>query len=65
MSEYRIVRDNYAGYEVQVRRWWWPFWQQCGFCNTHCSIERAEQYAIRHSRPVVKMLGKVKQEQHQ
>jgi hypothetical protein len=27
MSEYRIVRDNYAGFEVQRRTWWWPFWR--------------------------------------
>ena len=34
MAQYRIVRDTYNGYEVQVRRWWFPVWVQLGFCNT-------------------------------
>ncbi len=54
---YRIVRDNYAGYEVQCRPWWWPFWYQAGFVNTHVSLERAEQYALEHSKRYVKYLG--------
>lgn len=44
----RIVRDNYAGYEVQVWRWWFPFWLQAwntGPTNTHSTIERAELFA--------------------
>lgn len=41
----RIVKDAYAGYEVQVKRWWFPFWVQANFTNTHSSIERAEQFA--------------------
>jgi hypothetical protein len=45
MAQYRIVRDTYNGYEVQVRRWWFPFWVQLGFSNTHTSIERAEAWA--------------------
>lgn len=44
--KYRIVRDNYAGYEVQLKRWWWPFWYQKGFINTFSSIDRARNYAI-------------------
>ncbi|MCU7531580.1 hypothetical protein LRM64_20430 [Prescottella equi] len=46
MSEYRIVRDAWAGYEVQVRRWWLPFWVQKGFTNTFSSIEDARDYAL-------------------
>lgn len=57
MTKYRIVTDNYSGYEVQARRWWWPFWVQCGTVNTHQTIERAEQYAHRISGKVVKKLG--------
>lgn len=41
----RIVRDKYAGYEVQVWRWWWPFWTEADFMNTHFSVERAEARA--------------------
>ncbi len=45
MSSYRIVTDAYSGYEVQVRRWWWPIWAQVGFSNTHAAIGKAEKYA--------------------
>jgi hypothetical protein len=62
MAEYRIVRDNYAGYEVQARRWWFPFWVQCDFSNTHTTIERAEEWAAahaqRHAQKEVKRLGR-------
>lgn len=44
-NRYRIVADNYAGYEVQVKRWWFPVWIQKGFVNTFCTIERARDYA--------------------
>lgn len=40
----RIVEDCYAGYEVQVWRWWFPFWLQYGV-NTFPSIERARKFA--------------------
>jgi hypothetical protein len=44
MAQYRIVRDLYLGYEVQIRRWWCPIWMQMDFSNTHPSIERAEKW---------------------
>lgn len=53
----RIVRDQFCGYEVQVWRWWWPFWIQADFCNTHLSIEAAERWAEAYSKPVVKHLS--------
>lgn len=56
--EYRIVRDNYCGYEVQKRVWWSPFWWQVGFCNTHLSIEKAEAFAAADAQPTVKYLGR-------
>lgn len=56
--EYRIVRDSYNGFEVQWRRWWWPFWWQCGFTNSHISVEAAERYAAYHAQGHVKYLGK-------
>lgn len=58
MAEYRIVRDNFAGYEVQIRRWWVPFWVQANFCNTHCSIEAAERWAEQHAQGCVRYLGR-------
>lgn len=57
MAEYRIVSDRYAGYEVQKRVWWWPFWRQVGFSNTHSTIERAEAFALGDANRIVKYLG--------
>jgi hypothetical protein len=56
MNEYRIVRDRYAGYEVQIRRWWFPVWLQVGI-NTHRTIEQAEEFAQGYAKPKVKYLG--------
>jgi hypothetical protein len=44
---YRIVRDNYRGYEAQARAWWSPVWAQLGKdgefgVNTSSSVEEAE-----------------------
>jgi hypothetical protein len=45
---YRIVEDNYLGYEVQSRIWWFPFWLEyrdsIGIANTHPSIEKAKAF---------------------
>ena len=42
-NRYRIVKDNFSGYEAQVRYWFIPFiWLQIGWTNTSLSIERAE-----------------------
>ena len=50
---YRVVTDAYLGFEVQVWRWWWPFWMQCqtenGPSNTWSSLERAEEFAKHHA----------------
>lgn len=57
---YRIVTDRWAGFEVQSWSWWWPFWSQVGFSNTHSYVEDAEAYAQRHARGcanLVKYLG--------
>jgi hypothetical protein len=60
MAEFRIVRDRFCGYEVQIRRWWWPFWVQAGWVNSHTSIEKAEEWARGYSqRFVVKRLGRL------
>lgn len=53
-NEYRIVADDYLGYEVQIRYWWFPKWVQATsygqFANTHRSIEKAEAWANKHSK---------------
>ena len=43
---YRVVRDNYLGFEVQRLRWWWPLWLQVGI-NTFSSLDRAISYVER------------------
>lgn len=57
-TQYRVVRDEWSGYAVQERRWWWPFWVE-GVSNTHGSIEAAERYATQRAKPVVKYLGEL------
>jgi hypothetical protein len=54
---FRIVRDKFAGYEVQHKYWWFPFWFQTGCCNTHRTIEDAEAFAQKNAQYVVKDLG--------
>lgn len=56
-TQYRVVRDSYSGFEVQHRRWFWPFWFQTNYCNTHHSLEDAERFAKARAHQVVKMLG--------
>lgn len=41
---YRIVTDNYLGYEAQVWRAWFPFWVQIGHTNTFKTVEEAENF---------------------
>jgi hypothetical protein len=43
IKKYRIIRDGYSGYEVQVWRIWFPFWIQCGITNTHHTIDEAKK----------------------
>lgn len=52
-TQYRIVRDDYLGFEVQERRrflWWWTSWRQTGFSNTHSTVKHAEAYARKMAR---------------
>ena len=48
--KYRIVTDNFAGFEIQARVWYWPFWYQisgyscCPGINTWKSVERAKMF---------------------
>lgn len=55
-NEYRIVPDSY-GFEVQIRRWWFPFWCQCwnihSCANTFSTRETAAQFAQHHAKGYV------------
>lgn len=46
-TSYKIVADRWAGYEVLVWRWYWPFWVQLGGTNTHSNLEDAKRYLKR------------------
>jgi len=65
-KKYRIVTDRYCGYEVQIKRWWLPFWYQAEGVNTHGSIEAAERWAERYAkqRSLVKELGSFEGEEY-
>ena len=52
-TKYRIVTDNYCAYEAQYKVWWFPFWLQCGFTNSHRTIEDAKKYIDREHKKVV------------
>lgn len=41
--KYRIVTDDWGGYEAQYKLWWWPFWLQLFWTNTSSTIEGAER----------------------
>lgn len=56
--KYRIVRDNYAGYEVQKKVWYWPFWFQVNRrgstgANTHSTIEQAKEFIELLKQPII------------
>lgn len=40
-TKYRVVTDNYLGYEAQYRLWFLPFWLQLNGTNSHPTIEKA------------------------
>lgn len=49
IRQYRIVTDDFGGFEVQKKRWYLPFWLQIKdvkgstYINTHTTIESAEK----------------------
>jgi hypothetical protein len=49
-TRYRVVTDRYLGFEAQEKHWWWPWWVQCGYRNTHPSIEKALEHVKRYKR---------------
>lgn len=53
-NKYRIVKDHCLGYEVQCKRWWFPFWVQIGdhgySTNTSPTIDIAKKLIDIHKR---------------
>ena len=54
-NKYRVVSDNYLGYESQIKYWWFPFmWFQLngrfGMCNTNINLDQAKKLIERHKR---------------
>lgn len=51
-TKYRIVTDNYNGYEVQRKRWFSLYWKQIPdrtkglIINTFCSFEEAKAFIV-------------------
>jgi len=41
LRKYRVVTDEYGGFEAQVWRLWWPFWQMINGINTNLSLKKA------------------------
>lgn len=54
-TKYRIVTDTYAGYEVQLKFWWLPFYIQWKI-NTHSSPESAEEWLKNRMNKFVKYI---------
>lgn len=51
-KKFRIVRDDYLGYAVEVWRWYCPFWIEHNY-NSHKSVDDARVYARQKSMPHV------------
>lgn len=52
-NKYRIVTDMYAGFEAQVKYWWFPFcYFQIGI-NTFRNIEQAQEFIAKAKKKVV------------
>lgn len=56
-NKYRVVQDNYAGFEAQVKFWWFPvcWWQLCESgrargTNTYPTLQEAENLCRVHAR---------------
>lgn len=58
-NKYRIVTDRFAGYEIQIKYWFFPlFWFEIAgpispMCNTFGSIESAKAYIEKRKKKTV------------
>lgn len=50
--KYRIVTDQWNGFEAQIWRLWFPFWWQMGWTNTHASLEDAQKFIENYRKEV-------------
>lgn len=49
-NEYRVMPDEYAGYEAQVKHWWFPFaWFMVFGCHTKGTVQECEERIKRHA----------------
>jgi len=53
LRKYRIVSDEYCGYQCQVWRLWFPFWVEMNFVNSHISLESEIDYIKNGEKKVV------------
>jgi len=53
IKKYRVVKDNYNGFEAQVWRWWFPFWIECFFSNTSGTLDDAKEVIEAHKSPAL------------
>lgn len=55
--KYRITKRYESSYQIEVRRWYWPFWTLLGDGTimglAFATESEALQYAISHSRNFV------------
>jgi len=40
-TRYRIVTDEFNGYGIEVKYWWWPFWED--YPMSFSTLEQAEK----------------------
>ncbi len=52
-NKYRVIPDCYLGFEVQCKRWWFPFWLQINGGNTSSSLERAKRLIELHKQGAI------------
>jgi hypothetical protein len=58
LKKYRIVTDNYNGFEVQEGFILLPFiWWELTGSNTHSTLKKAEEFARNNQKKVVKYLN--------
>jgi len=61
---YRVVSDDYNGYEAQVKFWWFPFWwfqlwAKNSICNTWMTLEEAQSFINNKTKPKEKKKRKI------
>lgn len=49
-NKYRVMPDMFAGFEIQIKRWWFPVWIQLGV-NTFSKKGHALAWLKNHQPP--------------